>query len=121
MLALEVKGLDYHQRRLDNTKREQKNAEYLKVNPRGQVPTLKHGDVTVCETLAILSYLDATYPDPPFFLKGQGKQRAPGRRSANVMETCGSPLATFPGRFFEAKFKNLPSKLTKRPSLSEMS
>lgn len=67
MLALEVKGIDYRQRRLDNAKREQKSAEFLKVNPRGQVPVLTDGDLTVCETLAVLTYLDATNPDPPLF------------------------------------------------------
>ena len=67
MLALEVKGVTYHQRRLDNAKREQKSPEYLAVNPRGQVPVLVDGDGTVCETLAILAYLDAVHPAPPLF------------------------------------------------------
>ena len=40
MLALEVKGLAYTPKRLDNAKREQKSPEYLAINPRGQVPVL---------------------------------------------------------------------------------
>ncbi|NKB18903.1 MAG: glutathione S-transferase family protein [Alphaproteobacteria bacterium] len=67
MLALEVKGLAYTPRRLDNAKREQKSPEYLAINPRGQVPVLIDGDITVCETLAVLSYLDAATPAPPLF------------------------------------------------------
>jgi glutathione S-transferase len=67
MLALEVKGLAYTPKRLDNVKREQKRPEYLAINPRGQVPVLVEGDITVCETLAILSYLDAATPTPPLF------------------------------------------------------
>lgn len=67
MLALAVKGLDYAPRRLDNAKREQKSPEFLAVNPRGQVPVLTDGDTTVCETLAILAYLDADNPAPPLF------------------------------------------------------
>lgn len=67
MLALEVKGLEYRPCRLDNAKREQKSAEYLKINKRGQVPTLVDEGLVVCETLAILSYLDAAYPEPPLF------------------------------------------------------
>ena len=67
MLALEVKGLGYRQKRLDNAKREQKSPEFLKINPRGQVPVLTNGSVTVCETLAVLSYIDAIRPDPPLF------------------------------------------------------
>ena len=67
MLALEMKGVTYEPRRLDNAKREQKSSEYLAINHRGQVPTLVDGDVTVSETLAILSYLDASHPSPPLF------------------------------------------------------
>ena len=67
MLALEVKGIAYEPRRLDNAKREQKSPEYLKINPRGQVPVLVDDGTTVCETLAVLSYLDARYPEPPLF------------------------------------------------------
>ncbi len=67
MLAMEAKGLDYTPKRLDNAKREQKSSEFLKINPRGQVPVLTNGSVIVCETLAILSYLDAIRPDPPLF------------------------------------------------------
>lgn len=65
MLALEVKGIAYTPRRLDNAKREQKSPDYLKINPRGQVPVLVEGDTTICETLAVLTYLDAAHPEPP--------------------------------------------------------
>jgi glutathione S-transferase len=61
MLALEIKGLSYEQRRLDNAKREQKSAAYLAINPRGQVPTLIDGDVNVSETLAVLAYLERSH------------------------------------------------------------
>jgi glutathione S-transferase len=67
MLALEVKGIAYAPRRLDNAKGEQKSPEYLKINPRGQVPVLIDGGTTVCETLAVLSFLDAQYPEPRLF------------------------------------------------------
>ncbi|MFT5485120.1 MAG: glutathione S-transferase [Paracoccaceae bacterium] len=67
MLALEVKGISYTPRRLDNAKREQKSPDYLKINPRGQVPVLIDEATSVCETLAVLSYLDAAHPEPPLF------------------------------------------------------
>lgn len=67
MLAMETKGLEHTPKRLDNAKREQKSPEYLKISPRGQVPVLTNGSIIVCETLAILSYLDAIRPDPPLF------------------------------------------------------
>lgn len=67
MLALEVKGLAYTQRRLNNSKGEQKSPEFLALNPRGHVPVLTEDETIVCETLAILAYLDATIPAPPLF------------------------------------------------------
>lgn len=71
MLALEVKGLTYEPKRLNNAKGEQKAPEFLAINPRGHVPVLIEGDTTVCETLSVLTYLDAAHdtPDggPPLF------------------------------------------------------
>lgn len=67
MLALEVKGLAYTGHRLNNSKGDQKSDAFRAVNPRGHVPVLVEEDVTVCETLAILAYLDATTPSPPLF------------------------------------------------------
>jgi glutathione S-transferase len=67
MLALEVKGWNYRPRRLDNSKREQNTRAFLTVNPRGQVPVLIDSDLTVCETTAILCYLDTETPTPPLF------------------------------------------------------
>ncbi len=65
MLALEIKGLAYESRRLDPGKREQKTPEYLAMNPRGKVPMLKDGDTVICESTAILAYLESKYPEPP--------------------------------------------------------
>jgi len=67
MLALTVKGLAYEAKRLNNAKREQKAPGFLVINPRGQVPVLVEGDFVVCETHAILAYLDATHAAPPLF------------------------------------------------------
>lgn len=65
MLAMGVKGIEYRPQRLDNAKREQKSPAFLAVNPRGNVPVLTDGGTTVCETVAILAYLEATTPSPP--------------------------------------------------------
>ena len=69
MLTLEVKGLDYQSKLLEFSKGENKSPEYLKLNPRGKVPTLKDGDFVVYESLAIMTYLDRKYPAPPLFGK----------------------------------------------------
>ena len=67
MLTLEVKGLPYESKLLEFSKGENKSPEYLKLNPRGKVPTLKDGDFVINESLAIMSYLDRKHPEPPLF------------------------------------------------------
>ena len=67
MLTLEIKGLQYASKLLGFSKGDHKTAEYLKLNPRGKVPTLKDGDFVLYESLAIMAYLDRKYPEPPLF------------------------------------------------------
>jgi len=67
MLTLEVKELDYESKLLEFSKSENKSPEYLKLNPRGKVPTLKDGAFVIYESLAIMTYLDRKYPTPPLF------------------------------------------------------
>jgi len=67
LLTLAVKRLPYESRLLEFSKEDHKSPAYLKLNPRGKVPTLKDGDFVLYESLAIMAYLDRTYPDPPIF------------------------------------------------------
>ena len=69
MLTLEVKGLKYESKLLEFSKGEHKTPAYLRLNRRGKVPTLKDGDFVLSESLAIMSYLDRKYPEPPLFGK----------------------------------------------------
>src|SRR5262249_42823324 len=67
LLTLEVMQLQYISRLLEASMGEVKAPEYLKLNPRGTVPTLRNGDVVVRESLAIMAYLDRRYPEPSLF------------------------------------------------------
>ncbi len=67
MLALAVKGVPYDAIRLSNTMGDQKAEAFRTINPRGTVPVLVDGDVTVRETNAVLAYLNAAYPENPLF------------------------------------------------------
>ena len=67
LLALEYKQLDYVTHVLATSKKEQKEAWFLEISPRGQVPVLQHDAVTISESLAIMQYLDAAFPRPPIF------------------------------------------------------
>lgn len=67
LLTLEVKQLPYQSKRLEFSKQEHKAPEYLALNPRGKVPTLKDGNFHLFESLAIMAYLDRKYPETPIF------------------------------------------------------
>ena len=67
MLALEFKQVGYDTHVLETSKREQKEDWFLEISPRGQVPVLQHDDVTLSESMAILQYLEAAFPQPPIF------------------------------------------------------
>ena len=51
-----------------------KTPEVLKLNPRGQVPVFKDGDVLVNESLAAIQYLEEAYPEPCLMTKEASSQ-----------------------------------------------
>jgi len=61
-IGLEESGAKFDSQALAFAKNEQRTPEYLKVNPRGRVPTLLVDDQPVTEVLAILTYLAHRYP-----------------------------------------------------------
>jgi glutathione S-transferase len=61
-MFLEEVGTPYQLVRLDLMKGEQKNPEYLRLNPNGKVPTLVHDDFVLWESNAILLYLAEQFP-----------------------------------------------------------
>lgn len=44
---------------------EQRQPDYLEINPQGSVPTLVDGDVAIYQSLAALEYLEEKFPQPP--------------------------------------------------------
>jgi len=68
-LALEYQGVPYTSRRLDSGRQENRSPEFLALNPRGKVPVLKTGDTVICESVAILAFLDRAHPAVPLFGK----------------------------------------------------
>ena len=59
---LDELGVAYDMKVLDFDKGDHKKPEYLKINPMGKVPALRHGDVVVTEAAAICLYLAETFP-----------------------------------------------------------
>lgn len=66
-IALAEKQLEWKSHHLDTSvaKREHFSPEYLKINPRGIVPTLVHDGKAIRESQVILEYLDDAFPEPP--------------------------------------------------------
>ncbi len=55
MLGMEIKELKYTTQRLDPSKKEHKTGAYYALNPHGKVPTLKHDNTVIYESIAIHS------------------------------------------------------------------
>jgi glutathione S-transferase len=74
-IALEEAGADYEPVKVDFTRNEQRQADYLQINPKGRVPALATANGILTETPAILFYIAQTHPaaglaplDDPFAL-----------------------------------------------------
>jgi glutathione S-transferase len=63
LVLLEEIGAPYNLRVLDMKAGEQRQAEYLAVNPMGKVPAILHGDALVTEQVAIYLYLADLFPE----------------------------------------------------------
>lgn len=63
--GLELKGLSYTSKTVNLLQNEQQSAAYLKVNPFGHVPALVVNQETLSDSMAILEWLDETYPQAP--------------------------------------------------------
>ena len=63
-ITLFEKGLEWEPREVNLFKSEQYSPEYLKLNPKGVVPTLIHQGRPICESTLICEYLDEVFPEP---------------------------------------------------------
>jgi maleylacetoacetate isomerase len=68
-IALALKGLAYETAAINLLKSEQRAPDYMKLNPQGLLPTLEDGGHLLTQSLAIMEYLDETYPNPPILPK----------------------------------------------------
>src|SRR3990172_2576153 len=80
-IALIEKGLEFERINIDLSKKEQKNPEYLKIHPFGQVPALDDEGFIIYDSTIINEYLEDEYPYPPLLPKD-----SEGRARARLME-----------------------------------
>jgi maleylacetoacetate isomerase len=64
-IALNLKGIDHDSVPIDLAGGAQKEADYRARNPQGLVPMLEIEGLRLTQSLAIISYLDRTRPEPP--------------------------------------------------------
>jgi maleylacetoacetate isomerase len=92
-IALQLKGLDYDYVPVNLTAGggEQYSAAYRALNPQSRVPTLEIGGVVLTQSMAIMEWLEETYPDPPLMPR-EPMQRARVRAMAQLMVADVQPL-----------------------------
>lgn len=76
LITLDEKDLTFDSHEINLFKNEQYSPDYLKLNPKGVVPTLNHDGKIIIESTLICDYIDAVFPDPPLipddpFLRAQ--------------------------------------------------
>jgi glutathione S-transferase len=59
-LVCEEKGIDY-----DLKPAPPHSPDVTSIHPFGKIPVMRHGDLTLCESKAIATYLDRGFPGPP--------------------------------------------------------
>ena len=66
-IALNLKGITYESVAVDlrAAANAHRKPAFLAVNPQGLVPALEHEGTTIAQSLAIIEYLDETFPEPP--------------------------------------------------------
>lgn len=63
-IALRLKGLEYDAKVVDLRTGAQSGVGYKMLNPQGLIPFLIDGETGIAQSLAIIEWLDETYPEP---------------------------------------------------------
>ena len=92
-IVMQLKGLDYEQHPVNLRQGEQREKAYRRLNPQGLVPFLVDGEVQVGQSVAIMEYLDETYPAHPL-MPSAPQERARVRQIVNMIACDIHPSTT---------------------------
>ncbi len=101
-VAFNLKGLTAQERNVDIDAGEQRSPEFLQINPMGAIPALIDHDLDLerdrtsaplTQSLAILEFLEETYPEPPL-LPADPHGRARVRSLSQMLAADTHPLIT---------------------------
>lgn len=105
-IALSLKGQRYEYRAVHLVKDggEQNAPAYRALNPQGRVPLLVDGDFRVAQSMAILDYLEAKFPEPAL-VPAEAKARARLLSFCHSIASDTHPLQnTGPVKYLETEF-----------------
>jgi glutathione S-transferase len=108
-IALHEKGLPFEQILVPFTQTKgysPKNPDVLAINPKGQVPVLVDGDLSLYDSTVILEYLEDAYPDPALFPKTSQE-----RARCRLFDVFGDEVMLIPLRFLMHRTEPKPDDL----------
>src|SRR5271170_425485 len=111
-IALRAKGLEWQATRVDLFAAEQYDPKYLKLNPKGVVPTLVHDGKPVIESTLICEYIDQTFAQPPRLIPADPWQQSRMRLWSKMVDDGlfeGVTEISFSAMFRE-RMKNMPEE-----------
>jgi glutathione S-transferase len=114
-IVLHEKNLDFEAREIALFESAQFDPDYLKLNPRGYVPTLVHDGKPVGESTVICEYLDDAFPDPPL-RPADPHERARMRLWTKAVDDglhVGITMISFSAMFRE-RMKDMPDHIRER-------
>ena len=90
-IALDEKGVPYETKMPAAIGTGQPDREFLKANPRGEVPALIDGETRIFDSTIILEYIEDKWPSPALLPKTPA-ERATARTIEDVMDTHFEPI-----------------------------
>ena len=83
------------------------DAQYLKINPLGKIPSLQDGDLTLCDSTVICEYLEDSHPTPAVYPTGAA-DKARARWLEELADSRVTELAA--GIFFQRYMRAIVMK-----------
>ena len=90
-ISLDEKGVPYEAKMPNAIGSGQPDLDFLKANPRGEVPALIDDGFAVFDSTIILEYIEDKWPAPPMLPKSP-QERANARTIEEVMDTLFEPI-----------------------------
>lgn len=91
-VGLAIKNIDSKIEMLSVASKDHKTKKYLKLSPRGTVPTLLSDDIILRDSVAILAWLDRAFPEKPLFGQTASEAAAIWQNTMEIVDYL--PVAT---------------------------